>query len=93
MTDHNSTPEVSGPAAAQLDELARGTHEILTRPDLIRKLARGKPLVVKAGFDPTAPDLHLGHTVHAEPIAAERAGALVRCRPGPLTRRLLRGCA
>jgi tyrosyl-tRNA synthetase len=63
MTDHNSTPEISGPAAAQLAELARGTHEILTRPDLIRKLARGKPLVVKAGFDPTAPDLHLGHTV------------------------------
>ena len=63
MTDHNSTPEVSGPAAAQLAELARGTHEILTKPDLIRKLARGKPLVVKAGFDPTAPDLHLGHTV------------------------------
>jgi tyrosyl-tRNA synthetase len=63
MTDHNSSPEVSGPAAAQLSELARGTHEILTRPDLIRKLTRGKPLVVKAGFDPTAPDLHLGHTV------------------------------
>jgi len=63
MTDPNSTPEIAGPAAAQLAELARGTHEILTRPDLVRKLARGKPLVVKAGFDPTAPDLHLGHTV------------------------------
>jgi tyrosyl-tRNA synthetase len=63
MTDQNSTPEVSGPVAAQLAELSRGTQEILTRPDLIRKLARGKPLVVKAGFDPTAPDLHLGHTV------------------------------
>jgi tyrosyl-tRNA synthetase len=63
MTDHTSTPEVSGPAAAQLAELTRGTHEVLTRPDLVRKLARGKPLVVKAGFDPTAPDLHLGHTV------------------------------
>ena len=63
MTDQNSTPEVTGPAAAQLAEIARGTHEILTRPELIRKLARGKPLVVKAGFDPTAPDLHLGHTV------------------------------
>jgi tyrosyl-tRNA synthetase len=63
MTDQHSTPEMAGPAAAQLAELTRGTHEILTRPDLIRKLARGKPLVVKAGFDPTAPDLHLGHTV------------------------------
>ncbi len=63
MTDQNSTPEISGPVAAQLAELTRGTHEVLTRPDLIRKLTRGKPLVVKAGFDPTAPDLHLGHTV------------------------------
>jgi len=63
MTDQNSSPEISGPAAAQLAEIARGAHEILTRPDLIRKLSRGKPLVVKAGFDPTAPDLHLGHTV------------------------------
>jgi hypothetical protein len=53
MTDQNSTPEVSGPVAAQLAELSRGTHEILTRPDLIRKLTRGKPLIVKAGFDPT----------------------------------------
>jgi tyrosyl-tRNA synthetase len=63
MTDQHSMPEVSGPVAAQLAELSRGTQEILTRPDLIRKLGRGKPLVVKAGFDPTAPDLHLGHTV------------------------------
>jgi tyrosyl-tRNA synthetase len=63
MKDHDSTPEDSGSAAAQLAELSRGTHEVLTRPDLTRKLSRGKPLVVKAGFDPTAPDLHLGHTV------------------------------
>ncbi|MGH8220499.1 MAG: tyrosine--tRNA ligase [Steroidobacteraceae bacterium] len=46
-----------------LAELERGTQEVLTRRDLLRKLARGKPLRVKAGFDPTAPDLHLGHTV------------------------------
>ncbi len=63
MSDHNSTPDISGPAAAQLAELTRGTHEVLTQPDLVRKLARGKPMIVKAGFDPTAPDLHLGHTV------------------------------
>jgi len=63
MTDQHSTPDIAEPAAAQLAELSRGTHEILTRPDLIRKLTRDKPLVVKAGFDPTAPDLHLGHTV------------------------------
>lgn len=50
-------------AEEQLPELRRGTDEILLESDLARKLARGKPLRVKAGFDPTAPDLHLGHTV------------------------------
>jgi tyrosyl-tRNA synthetase len=49
--------------AQQLEELSRGAAELLTEADLTRKLARGKPLRVKAGFDPTAPDLHLGHTV------------------------------
>ena len=47
----------------QLAELERGADEVLTRADLVKKLRRGKPLHVKAGFDPTAPDLHLGHTV------------------------------
>jgi len=47
----------------RLAELERGTHEVLTRAELIRKLSRGQPLRIKAGFDPTAPDLHLGHTV------------------------------
>lgn len=47
----------------QLAELRRGAHELISEPELARKLARGKPLKVKAGFDPTAPDLHLGHTV------------------------------
>ncbi len=50
-------------AAEQLVELKRGAHEILLESDLVRKLGRGKPLIIKAGFDPTAPDLHLGHTV------------------------------
>ncbi len=49
--------------AEQMVELRRGAHEILLEEDLHRKLARGKPLRIKAGFDPTAPDLHLGHTV------------------------------
>jgi tyrosyl-tRNA synthetase len=49
--------------AEQMAELRRGAHEILVEDELQRKLARGKPLIVKAGFDPTAPDLHLGHTV------------------------------
>jgi tyrosyl-tRNA synthetase len=47
----------------QIAELERGAHEVLTAADLRKKLGRGVPLRVKAGFDPTAPDLHLGHTV------------------------------
>ncbi|MGH8208770.1 MAG: tyrosine--tRNA ligase, partial [Steroidobacteraceae bacterium] len=47
----------------QIAELHRGTHEVLLGAELAKKLQRGKPLRVKAGFDPTAPDLHLGHTV------------------------------
>jgi tyrosyl-tRNA synthetase len=51
------------PAGEQLSELRRGAVDLLVEGDLTRKLARGRPLVVKTGFDPTAPDLHLGHTV------------------------------
>src|SRR3984893_6762326 len=47
----------------QLAELERGAHEVLIAAELEKKLRRGVPLRVKAGFDPTAPDLHLGHTV------------------------------
>jgi len=47
----------------QIAELRRGAQEVLLEADLARKIARGQPLKVKAGFDPTAPDLHLGHTV------------------------------
>jgi len=46
-----------------LDIIRRGTEEILLEKELVKKLKRGKPLRIKAGFDPTAPDLHLGHTV------------------------------
>ncbi len=47
----------------QFAEIKRGTSEILLESELLTKLRRGKPLRIKAGFDPTAPDLHLGHTV------------------------------
>jgi tyrosyl-tRNA synthetase len=47
----------------QLAELLRGTQEVLVESELVKKLSRGIPLRIKAGFDPTAPDLHLGHTV------------------------------
>lgn len=46
-----------------LAEIRRGTEEILIEEELIAKLSKGTPLRIKAGFDPTAPDLHLGHTV------------------------------
>ena len=46
-----------------LELLKRGTEEILVEAELLDKLKSGRPLRVKAGFDPTAPDLHLGHTV------------------------------
>ncbi|HMC20446.1 MAG TPA: tyrosine--tRNA ligase [Thermoanaerobaculia bacterium] len=47
----------------QVEYLAKGSVDLIDRKDLRAKLARGKPLTVKVGFDPTAPDLHLGHTV------------------------------
>jgi tyrosyl-tRNA synthetase len=54
-------------AAEQIDLLKKGALEIISEDDLEKKIKRslkiGKPLLVKAGFDPTAPDLHLGHTV------------------------------
>ncbi|MEW8627182.1 MAG: tyrosine--tRNA ligase [Candidatus Thiodiazotropha sp.] len=46
-----------------LDLIKRGTEEVLPEELLVKKLKRGEPLKIKAGFDPTAPDLHLGHTV------------------------------
>jgi tyrosyl-tRNA synthetase len=51
------------PIDLQLAEIRRGCSELLIEAELAKKLARGKPLRIKAGFDPTAPDLHLGHTV------------------------------
>jgi tyrosyl-tRNA synthetase len=51
------------PVAEQMTEIRRGAEEILVEAELLERLEQGKPLRVKAGFDPTAPDLHLGHTV------------------------------
>ena len=56
MRDHMSEAE-------NLLQIRRGTEEILTLESLEKKLAESRPLRIKAGFDPTAPDLHLGHTV------------------------------
>jgi tyrosyl-tRNA synthetase len=54
---------MNGELQNQIAELLRGTQEVLVEAELVKKLTRGKPLRIKAGFDPTAPDLHLGHTV------------------------------
>lgn len=48
---------------AVMEQIRRGAEEILVEEDLIEKLKEERPLRIKAGFDPTAPDLHLGHTV------------------------------
>ena len=47
----------------QLSQIVRGASELLVESELVERLKSGRPLRVKAGFDPTAPDLHLGHTV------------------------------
>jgi tyrosyl-tRNA synthetase len=51
------------PGVDQMTEIRRGAEEILVEQELIARLEQGTPLRIKAGFDPTAPDLHLGHTV------------------------------
>lgn len=51
------------PIEEQLKIIKRGTDEIINVVELKEKLSSGKPLIVKAGFDPSAPDIHLGHTV------------------------------
>lgn len=64
---HMSPHTKFAPVEEQLELIERGTLEILPRHELIQKLKKSfetsKPLIIKAGFDPSAPDLHLGHTV------------------------------
>lgn len=68
MTDKKAatteTPRLSGAEVdRQMAYIKRGVAELIGEEELRKKIARGKPLICKAGFDPTAPDLHLGHTV------------------------------
>ena len=67
MTKKNSTQAGSALSSAEVDRqlavIKRGTAELIGEDELRKKIARGIPLVIKTGFDPTAPDLHLGHTV------------------------------
>jgi len=72
-----------------LKELARGAAEVLPAGELERKLALGRPLRVKLGIDPTAPDIHLGHTVVLRKLRAfQDAGHLVVLIIGDFTARI-----
>src|SRR5690348_1580898 len=62
MATTNPEERMNEPEQA-LAAIARGADEIIKREDLLERLRSGRPLRIKAGFDPTAPDLHLGHTV------------------------------
>ncbi|MBO7942429.1 tyrosine--tRNA ligase, partial [Streptomyces sp. S9] len=61
--DRPASPPVSTSVQEALDLIARGADEIIKLEELEARLKLGRPLRIKAGFDPTAPDLHLGHTV------------------------------
>lgn len=70
----------------QLKELKRGIVEIVSEEELIAKLKKGRPLRVKVGFDPTAPDIHLGHTVVLQKMRQfQDAGHEVICLIGDFT--------
>jgi len=64
---------------AALATIKRGAHELLLEDELKQKLSLGRPLRIKAGFDPTAPDLHLGHTVLLNKMRSCRISAIMRC--------------
>ena len=69
-----------------IEELVRGAEEVVQRRELEERLRTGRPLVVKAGFDPTAPDLHLGHTVVINKLREfQRQGHKVRFLIGDFT--------
>jgi tyrosyl-tRNA synthetase len=59
----SATLSSSAPVQDSLAVIKRGCDELLVEQEMAERLASGRPLRVKAGFDPTAPDLHLGHTV------------------------------
>ncbi len=61
--EQSRTATMTADITRQLEVFRRGADEILVESELASKLARGKPLRIKEGFDPTRPDLHLGHTV------------------------------
>ncbi len=73
-------------SSGNLEELVRGVEEIVQRGELEERLREGRALVVKAGFDPTAPDLHLGHTVVINKLREfQRQGHTVKFLIGDFT--------
>ena len=79
------------PVDEQLAYIKKGSAEIIREAELREKLEKsrqgGKPLRVKAGFDPTAPDLHLGHTVLIRSSADSSRHASLRHRDWPYPKR------
>ncbi len=73
----------------QLALIQRGADEILVEAELVAKLKRGQPLRIKAGFDPTAPDLHLGHTVLIKGIRNFWLIKCQRCKEENLSQRII----
>jgi tyrosyl-tRNA synthetase len=70
----------------QIAELKRGVVDIVSEEELVAKLRKGRPLRVKVGFDPTAPDIHLGHTVVLQKMRQfQEAGHDVICLIGDFT--------
>lgn len=70
----------------QLRELKRGIVDIVSEEELVAKLKKGRPLRIKVGFDPTAPDIHLGHTVVLQKMRQfQNAGHEVICLIGDFT--------
>jgi tyrosyl-tRNA synthetase len=83
------TEPLVGASRASAEELARGAAEVLPRGELERKLELGRPLRVKLGIDPTAPDIHLGHTVVLRKLRDfQDAGHLVVLIIGDFTARV-----
>ena len=72
--------------SANLDDLLSGSEEVLLREDLLEKISQRRPLTVKAGFDPTKPDLHLGHFVLINKLSElQKQGHLVKFVVGDFT--------
>ena len=61
-------PEMSEAVDPGLSQIVRGTSKVISEKELEKKLEEGRPLRIKFGVDPTAPDIHLGHTVPLEKI-------------------------